>query len=80
MVQSSVAAAALTLATLSPSFAAGYANRGPADVAPQYSRVVVDSYAGRAAYEQAGHCVIRRHVIGWTAYSRRIVRTTPHYD
>jgi hypothetical protein len=87
MVRTSIAAAALTLAAVAPSLAAGYDSRAPYSgaPAPQYengSRVVVDSYAGRVPYEQAGgdHCANRRRVIGWTSYSRRVVRTAPNYD
>jgi hypothetical protein len=87
MIRTSVAAAALTLAAVAPSLAAGYESPAPYSgvPAPQYetgSRVVVDSYAGRVAYEPAGgdHCASRRHVIGWTSYSRRVVRTAPNYD
>jgi hypothetical protein len=87
MIRPSIAAAAVTLAAVASSLAAGYESRAPYSgvPAPQYetgSRVVVDSYAGRVAYQQAGgdHCTNRRHVIGWTSYSRRIVRTAPHYD
>jgi hypothetical protein len=88
MIRAFIAAATVTLSAAAPSFAAGYDSRTPyfGYAAPQYddsgSRVVVDSYAGRVAYEQAGgdHCAPRRRVIGWTSYSRRIVRPAPNYD
>ena len=73
-----VAAAMLTLAAVTPSSAAAaasYAAAAPGNDGAA-SHVVVDSYAGRSGYQRpiAGHCAPRRHVVGWTSYSRRVVR------
>ena len=74
-----VAAAMLTLAAVTPSSAAAAASYAAA-AAPgndgAASHVVVDSYAGRSGYQRpvADHCTPRRHVVGWTSYSRRVVR------
>jgi hypothetical protein len=74
-----VAAAVLTLAAVTPAPATPAGDRMPDAAA---SHVVVDSYAGRSDYHRpvsdqrpvADHCAPRRHAVGWTSYSRRVVR------